>query len=48
MVIFMVGFVYKVKNGFPVSFETEIPAITFPANQKSGVTFFQEHWLSPW
>lgn len=35
----MVGFVYKVKNGFPVSFETEIPAITFPANQKAVLLF---------
>lgn len=39
LVILMAGFVYKIKNGFPVSFETEIPVIDFPANQKSVLLF---------
>jgi hypothetical protein len=34
LILFFVGagslFVYKVKNGFPVSYETEKPAISFP------------------
>lgn len=33
LVAAMAIFVYKIKNGFPVSYETEIPAINFPANQ---------------
>lgn len=32
-------FVYKVKNGFPVSYETEIPEINFPAGQKAVLLF---------
>jgi type 1 glutamine amidotransferase len=35
----MAGFMYKVKNGFPVSYETEIPAISFPANQPAILLF---------
>ena len=33
------GFVYKVKNGFPVFYETEIPKIDFPANQSAILLF---------
>lgn len=33
------GFVYKVKNGFPVFYETEKPTITFPANQPAVLLF---------
>jgi type 1 glutamine amidotransferase len=33
------GFIYKVKNGFPVSYETEIPVINFPANQQAVLLF---------
>ena len=33
------GFVYKVKNGFPVFYETEIPKIDFPANQTAVLLF---------
>ena len=33
------GFFYKVKNGFPVSYETEIPAIDFPANRRAVLLF---------
>jgi uncharacterized protein len=33
------GFMYKVKNGFPVSYETEKPVISFPANQKTVLVF---------
>ncbi len=32
-------FVYKVKNGFPVSYETEIPKIDFTAGQKAVLLF---------
>jgi uncharacterized protein len=32
-------FVYKVKNGFPVSYETEPPAISFPAGQPAILLF---------
>jgi type 1 glutamine amidotransferase len=37
--VLMAGFIYKIKNGFPVSFETEAPAITFPPNQKAVLLF---------
>jgi uncharacterized protein len=37
--IFMGGFIYKVKNGFPVSYETDIPNITFPDNQTAVLVF---------
>lgn len=33
------GFVYKVKNGFPVFYETEAPVINFPANQPAVLLF---------
>lgn len=33
------GFVYKIKNGFPVTYETEVPAITFPTDQKKVLLF---------
>ncbi len=32
-------FIYKVKNGFPVSYETEAPKIDFPANQPAVLLF---------
>ncbi|WP_077922308.1 ThuA domain-containing protein [Spirosoma sp. 209] len=32
-------FIYKVKNGFPVSYETEPPAIDFPANKPAVLLF---------
>ena len=32
-------FIYKVKNGFPVSYETEVPNITFPASQPTLLVF---------
>jgi type 1 glutamine amidotransferase len=32
-------FMYKVKYGFPVSYETEMPAIQFPAGQKAILVF---------
>ena len=35
----MAGFMYKVKNGFPVSYETEMPIINFPANQSAVLVF---------
>jgi uncharacterized protein len=34
----MAGFMYKVKNGLPI-YETEIPKIDFPANQKAVLLF---------
>ncbi len=33
------GFIYKIKNGFPVSYETEIPTINFPENQPAILLF---------
>ena len=43
LIIILVGlgalFIYKVKNGFPVSYETEVPAINFPANQTAVLLF---------
>jgi uncharacterized protein len=35
----LAGFVYKVKNGFPVSYETEKPAINFPEGQSAVLLF---------
>jgi uncharacterized protein len=35
----LAGFIYKVKNGFPVSYETEKPALNFPANQPAVLLF---------
>ncbi|MDI9873842.1 ThuA domain-containing protein [Flectobacillus rivi] len=32
-------FIYKVKNGFPVSYETDKPTIDFPNNQKAILVF---------
>ncbi|MBO0931340.1 ThuA domain-containing protein [Fibrella aquatilis] len=32
-------FIYKVQNGFPVSYETEKPVITFPPNQPAILVF---------
>jgi type 1 glutamine amidotransferase len=37
--IFMAVFAYKVTNGFPVFYETEIPAINFSANQTAVLLF---------
>lgn len=39
VVLLMIGFLYKVKNGFPVSYETDTPAITFPAGQTRVLVF---------
>lgn len=39
LIIFFLGFVYKVKNGFPVFYETDIPKIEFPANQSAILVF---------
>jgi uncharacterized protein len=37
--ILLAGFIYKIKNGFPVSYETKAPSINFPANQKAILLF---------
>ncbi len=37
--VLMAGFIYKIKNGFPVSYETDAPAITIPDNQKTVLLF---------
>lgn len=37
--VLMAGFIYKVKNGFPVTYETEKPAINFTENQKAILLF---------
>ena len=39
MVSLMAVFMYKVKNGFPVSYETEIPEINFPADKPAILLF---------
>lgn len=39
LVILGIGFTYKVKNGFPVSYETEIPTIEFPAEKTTVLLF---------
>ena len=33
------GFIYKIKNGLPVFYETEVPAIDFPVNKTSVLLF---------
>jgi uncharacterized protein len=38
-VILIAGFIYKVKNGFPVSYETEKPSINFPNGQAAVLLF---------
>ena len=38
-VILIAGFIYKVKNGFPVSYEKEKPAINFPKDQAAVLLF---------
>jgi uncharacterized protein len=37
--ILMAGFIYKVKNGFPVSYETDKPTITIPESQPAILLF---------
>lgn len=37
--VLIAGFIYKVKNGFPVSYETNAPKINFPANQPTILLF---------
>ncbi len=37
--ILVAVFIYKVKNGFPVSYETEIPVITFPQGETAVLLF---------
>jgi len=37
--ILMSVFIYKIKYGFPVSYETEVPAIDFPSNQRAVLLF---------
>jgi uncharacterized protein len=39
MVIALSVFMYKVKNGFPVSYETEIPSINFPEDRTNVLLF---------
>jgi type 1 glutamine amidotransferase len=36
---FMAVFSYKIKNGFPVSYETEVPALTIPADRPAVLLF---------
>jgi hypothetical protein len=35
----MATFIYKIKNGFPVSYETEIPSIDFPEGKTTVLLF---------
>lgn len=37
--LLLAGFIYKVRYGFPVSYETEIPSINFPQEQKAVLLF---------
>jgi type 1 glutamine amidotransferase len=37
--VLIAGFFYKIKNGFPVSFETEVPEIKFPGNRTAILLF---------
>lgn len=37
--ILIAGFIYKVKNGFPVSYEKEQPTINFPSDQAAVLLF---------
>jgi len=39
LVILMSGFMYKIKHGFPVSYETEHPSIAFPEGKTSILLF---------
>jgi uncharacterized protein len=39
--VLMAGFMYKIKNGFPVSYETDAPAIDFP-NDRTKVLLFSK------
>ncbi len=39
LVIAMATFMYKVKNGFPVSYETEQPSLQIPANANAVLVF---------
>ena len=39
MAVLLAGFIYKIRYGFPVSFETEIPAIEFPAQGRKVLLF---------
>jgi uncharacterized protein len=39
MVALMATFIYKIKNGFPVSYETEAPSINFPEGQRTVLLF---------
>jgi type 1 glutamine amidotransferase len=39
LVVFIAGFIYKVKNGFPVSYETDVPAINFPSDKTTVLLF---------
>jgi len=41
LLLFTAGsiFVYKIKNGFPVSYETEMPSIEFPPGKKAVLLF---------
>jgi type 1 glutamine amidotransferase len=38
-IVLVSGFVYKIKNGFPVFYETNKPVINFPADQKAVLLF---------
>lgn len=38
-VILLMGFIYKVRYGFPVTYETDAPSITFPENQHKVLLF---------
>jgi type 1 glutamine amidotransferase len=39
LVMLLSLFLYKVKNGFPVSYETEVPEIDFPSDQRAVLLF---------
>src|SRR5688572_2476698 len=37
--LFAAGFIYKIKNGFPVSYETDAPLIDFPEGKTKVLLF---------
>ena len=37
--LFAAGFIYKIKNGFPVSYETDVPIIDFPEGKTNVLLF---------
>lgn len=39
LALLLIGFIYKIQNGFPVFYETEVPEISFPEGKKAVLLF---------